>query len=187
MEFKSPSGKHYKFTFLNNDLLCHFKANSIPLHHCGNLTELSKKLTYSELAFLLKFQYMVALKMGVQFVDPNILFNPGYHFDAYSAGMIKEAFNAIDSEALLNIYSECSQFNVIDAGSNVILVLFNQQNQCDIPGWDVLQAKTFSGALLESLFAKVGYMDCHLGKIPKIQSGSFTMAEVYKLVNIENP
>lgn len=187
MIFKSPSGKECKFTFLTNDLMRHFKENSIPFSHVYDLKELSKKLTYSELAYLIKFQYMVALKMGVQYISPDILFKEDYYFDGYTAGMIKEAFNAIDSEALLGVYSGTSLFNVLDAGCNVILVLFNQENDRSIPGWDTLEAKTFSGALLESLFAKVGYMDCHLGKIPTFQPGGFTMAEVYKLLSIENP
>ena len=187
MKFKSPSGKCYEVTFLNNDLLRQLMENSIPLRCAPDVVELSKKLTYAELAYMIKFQYMVALKMGIRYVDPEFLFKPDVNFDAYTAGMIKEAFNAIDSEALLSTYSDTQCFNVIDAGNNVILVLFNQQNQRDVPGWDCLKSKTFSGALLESLYSKVGYMDCHFGKIPKMQDGHLTMAEVYKLLSIENP
>lgn len=187
MLLKTPSEKCYKFVFLTSTLFRHLKENSVPFHDLLTPAVLEKKLTFSEIAYLIKFQYTVASKIGMRLADPEIMFRKGYNFEPYVAGMIKEAFNAIDSEALLKTYSGCSQFNVLDAGGNVILVLFNEEKQRDVPGWDTLQGQTFSSALLEAISSKVGYRDCHLGKIPSMQDGYFTMAEVYKLLSIENP
>lgn len=183
MILKTPHGKVYRLFYLTSDMLDHLVEQSIPLNKVFDLASYHQKLTYSEIAYMLKFQYQVGMKMGVPLLDPKHLFGTGYN-----SGMIQEAFNAIGSEQLLAYYESCSHFNCIDAGGNVVLVLFNHNpDKYHVPGWDTLEAKTFSGALLETLFAKVGYMDCHFGKIPKPAVGEFSLAEVYKLLSIENP
>jgi len=154
---------------------------SVPLKDIDKVSSYHQKLTYGEMASMLKLQYAVAQRMGVAMLDPKHLFGEGVE-----ANMVETAFNAIDSETLSE-WQTCKSFNSLAAGLNVVLVLFNRSEDKEVPGWDCLDATTFSGALLETIVAKVGYLQAHFGEVVTPKLGEFTLAEVYKLLGIENP
>lgn len=182
MILKTPHGTPISLFFLTNDMYSLAVKQSIPLKDIHKLSSYHQQLTFSEIAYMLKLQYVVAQQMGVPLLDAKHLFGEGYN-----AGMVEEAFNAIDSETLTAMYQTCRSFNSLTAGANVVLVIFNTSGEYNIPGCETLEATTFSGALLETVLAKVGYLQAHFGGIVKPKLGEFTLAEVYKLVGIENP
>jgi hypothetical protein len=182
MILKTPQGKSFRVLFLTSSMRDVLVSQAIPFSDVSKLASYHQKVTFSEIAHILKFQYVVAQQMGVPLLDPKHLFGEGYN-----GGMVERSFNDIDSETLTQIYKSTKSFACLDAGMNTLIVLFNGEDASKVPGWDSLEAQTFSGALLETVFAKVGYMESHNGKIPKPNLGEFTLAEVYKLVSIENP
>lgn len=182
MILKTPHGTPFSLFYLTSDMHRLLVKQSIPLRDVFKLASYHQKLTFGEIATMLRFQYTVAQQMGVPLLDPKHLFGEGYN-----GGMVAEAFNAIDSETLNQWYKGCKTFNSLNAGGNVMLVLFNDSDNHKVHGWHSLEGNTFSSALLETIFAGAGYMESHYGKIAKPSLGETTLAEVYKLVSIENP
>ena len=183
MILKTPHGTPISLFFLTSDMYSLLAKQKIPFKDVYKLSTYHQQLTFSEMAHMLKFQYVVAQQMGVPLLDPDHLFSA----EGYEAGMLKAAFNAVASESLADLYKNCRTFNSLAAGNNVVLILFNTSDTDKVPGWDCLDAHTFSGAMLETINAKVGYLEAHFGPVVKPKLGEFTMAEVYKLVGIENP
>lgn len=182
MILKTPQGKSVRIFYLTSEMQRLLASQAIPYSDLAKLSTYHQKLTFGEIANILKFQYLVAQELGVLLLDPKHLFGEGYN-----AGMVETAFNSLDGETLSAIVKDTKSFSCIDAGMNTIIFLFNGENAPKAPGFDTLECVTFSGALLETIFAKVGYMESHNGKIPKPNQGEFTLAEVYKLVSIQNP
>lgn len=182
MILKTPHGTPISLFFLTSDMYSLLVKQSIPFKDAHKLSTYHQQLTFSEMAHMLKFQYVVSQQMGVPLLDPKHLFGEGYE-----AGMVEAAFNAVASESLADVYKNCRTFNSLASGNNVVLVLFNTSDTHKVPGWDCLEAHTFSGALLETINAKVGYLEAHFGGVVKPKLGEVTMAEVYKLVGLENP
>jgi len=168
--------------FLTSDMYSLLARQSIPLRDVCKLSTYHQQLTFSEVAGMLKFQYAVAQRLGVLMLDPEHLFAAG----DLKANMVKDAFNKLDSETLAG-WQECKSFNSLAAGANVVLVMFNKTDDREIPGWNTLEGGTFSAALLETIIAEAGYLQAHMGPVVKPKVGEISLAEVYKLVGIENP
>lgn len=182
MILKTPHGTPVSVFFLTSEMHRLLVRQSIPLKDAFKLSSYHQQLTFNEIANILKFQYVVAQQMGVPLIDPKHLFGEGHN-----GGMVEVSFNGLDGKTLSDKYKECNSFNSLAAGANVLIVLFNDSGDAHVSGFDRLEATTFSDALLETLQAKVGYVQVHFGKVVKPNLGEFTMAEVYKLVSIENP
>lgn len=182
MILKTPNGQPVSLFFLTSDMHSLLVKQSVPMKDVHKLSTYHQQLTFSEMAHMLKFQYVVAQQMGIPLLDPKHLFGEGY-----GAGMVEASFNDIPSETLATVYKECRTFNSLAAGGNVVLVLFNTSESEKVAGWSTLEAHTFSSALVETINAKVGYLDAHFGGVVKSKLGEVTMAEIYKLVGIENP
>lgn len=168
--------------FLTSDMYSILTRLKIPLKDVCKLSTYHQQLTFTEIAGMMKFQYAIAQRLGVPLLDPEHLFGSG----DVTAGMIKSAFNELDSETLAG-WQECKSFNSLGAGANIVLVLFNKTEDREIPGWKTLEGSTFSAALLETIIAEAGYLQSHLGPIVKPRVGEITLAEVYKLLGNENP
>jgi hypothetical protein len=182
MILKTPHGPSHSVFFLTQDMYDVLKDQSIPLEDMKKIASYHKRLSYGEIAGLLKFQYAVAKRLQVIMTDPTPLFGEGY-----DGKMVESAFNALDSETLItSVYDKTEQFSMLNAGGNVLLILFQNRDDKVPGGWDPVNAKTFSGALLEMAYAKVGYLESHQGEVVKAKAGECSFAEIFKLLETEN-
>jgi len=182
MILKTPHGTPVSLFFLTNDMYNLLASQSIPLREVFNLAAYHQQLTYGEVATMVKFQYTVAQEMGVPLLDPQCLFGEGFY-----GSMVKETFNTLDSKSLAVKFKEANSFHSLNAGGNVLVVLLGNKDGPNVPGWKSLSGDTFSSALLEAVYSTVGYLEAHNGTIPKPALGEVTLAEVYKLLSIQNP
>lgn len=180
MLLKTSNGKPIKFFFLTKSMLDVLVSQSIPLQDVFKISAYDQKLTENEIATILKFQTVIAHKLSVHPALSDSSFGEGFH-----GQVVKQAFNAIGSETLHDIYNQTKCFSSIEGGLNTVIVVFHNEGT-ESPPESCLVSKTFSGALLETIFARVGYLEAHYGKAVKPVVGEVSLAEVYKLVGIEN-
>lgn len=180
MLLKTSNGKPIKFFYLTKDMLDVLVSQAIPLQDVFKISAYDQKLTENEIAGILKFQTVVADKLSSHASIDDSSFGEGFH-----GQMIKQAFNAIGSESLREVYTKTKCFSSIEGGLNTVIIVFHD-NETETAPEGCLVSKTFSGALLETIFARVGYLEAHYGKAVKPVVGEFSLADVYKLVGIEN-
>lgn len=176
-----PNGNPFKFFFLNKGMADTLLSSSIPLHHLSKLSEYHGQLTYEEMAAILRYQLVAAKVLGMPIPDPMSTMPNDFH-----AGMLSKALNELSSEALALQFKNATRFQYVVNGQSIIMVAGEPSDEV-LPGWVLTQAHTFSGALLETIYTQVGYLDCHSGPVIHPALGEFSIAEVFKLLSIENP
>lgn len=182
MILKTPHGPNFSVFFLTQEMFDVLDANNVPLDDMKKIASYHQSLSYGEIAAILKFQYGIAKRLQVPLIDPSIHFQEGYN-----GKMVESAFNDLDSETLVSsVYERTESFSMLHAGRNVLFILFQSAGSKTPAGWDPVNAKTFSGALLEMVYAKVGYLESHQGEVVKVKAGECSLAEVFRLLATEN-
>ena len=176
-----PNGNPFKFFFLTSGMVDTLVRSSVPLQDLDKLAVYHGVLTYGEMADILKYQLVVGKTMGVPTTDAKMQMGAGY-----DAAMLASAFNASSSEALAGHFKAASKFQSLVIGQTVVMVAGDATDKL-LPGFHLQDGKTFSAALLETIYSRVGYLECHAGNVTHPALGEFTLAEVFKLLSIENP
>ncbi|MBS9730347.1 hypothetical protein [Pseudomonas phage IR-QUMS-PaBa1-GHS-2021] len=181
MIFKYPNGLPFELYVVTGELVDTLVAQSIPLSGLKEISAYHDKITFGEMANFVALQYAAAKVFGVEMPDPTAYFGHGYN-----AGMVAEAFNGVDSDAIATLLRTANHFRSTVNGQ-VILIGVEVGDHKATASWEKLQAKTISTAVLETLYARVGYLESHFGPVPKAGLGELTLAEVFKLIHLQNP
>lgn len=181
MVLNYPNGNPFKFFFLNKGMADTLISSSVPLQNLSKLSEYHSQLTYEEMAAILLYQQIPAKVLGMSSLPPIANVPDDFH-----AGMLSKALNDLGSEALALQFKNATRFQYVVIGQSIIMVAGEPSDEV-LPGWVLTQAHTFSGALLETIYTQVGYLDCHSGPVIHPAIGEFSIAEVFKLLSIENP
>lgn len=181
MILKYPNGHPLKFFFLSRAMVDTVLRQSIPLQDLNKLSVYHGVLTYGEMAGILKFQTVAAEAMGVPMPDPLEAFDNGY-----DGAMLKEAFNSSSRETLVGIFKRANKFQMVSVAQTIIMVA-EEADSPALPGWVTLDGNTFSAAMLETIYKQAGYLEAHSSPVIHPVKGEFTLAEVFKLLSIENP
>ena len=176
-----PNGNPFKFLFLNRGMADTLSSQSIPWDALTKLSVYHGVLTYGEMAGFLKTQELVAKRFGVTI--PDLFATVG---GAFEVGMVSDAFNSMDSEALALQLKNATHFQYVVKGQTIIMVAGEHQDSL-IAGFSKLSGRNLSAALLETIYKQAGYLETHSGEILLPAVGEFTVAEVLKLLSIENP
>lgn len=156
-------------------------SSNIELSKVSDLHVYHSLLTYQEIAAILKFQDVASSVMGVSAINPFTGVKPDVHIN-----MITDVFNGLDSEPLKVTYNTANKFQYLKVG-NTILMVVGSQEDANIPGWKLSKGNTFSAALLKTIYEQVGYLDVHSGPVVNPWPGEFTLADVFKLIDLQNP
>lgn len=181
MILKYPNGHPLKFFFLTRAMVDTLLRQSIPLQDLDKLSVYHGVLTYGEMAGILKLQLAVAQVLGVAMPDPLAAFGSGY-----DGAMLKEAFNSTSRETLVEIFKRANKFQIVPIAQTIIMVA-GEADDPVLPGWALLEGGTFSAAMLEAIYKQAGYLEAHGAPVVHPVVGEFTLAEVFKLLSIENP
>lgn len=181
MIFKYPNGDPFELYVVTGDLLNALASQAVPFNGFKKIHAYHDKLTFGEVASFIACHMAAAKVFGVDMPEPASMFGEGYN-----AGMVAEAFNAIDSNKIAEILRAGHEFHSTVIGQ-VIVVAVDAGSTGKVHAWEKLKAKTVGSAVLETIYARVGYLDAHFGKIMKPNLGDLTLAEVYKLVHLQNP
>jgi len=181
MILKYPNGHPLKFFFLTRAMVDTLLRQSIPLQDLDKLSVYHGVLTYGEMAGILKLQLAVAQVMGIAMPDPLAAFGSGY-----DGAMLKEAFNSTSRETLVEIFKRANKFQIVPIAQTIIMVA-GEADDPVLPGWALLEGGTFSAAMLEAIYKQAGYLEAHSAPVVHPVVGEFTLAEVFKLLSIENP
>jgi hypothetical protein len=177
MILRTPNGNPLKVFFLTNAMARVLKRTGVPFSEMSSVETYHDKLTHGEIAGILKMEFCAAKVLGTQMSNPDLHFK-----NDYQGGMLKDAFNKVDGETLSAAFFNCSKFSFLNAGNNTLLISLDDQEDETIPGWSNAKGTTFSEALLETIYAVHGYMECHHGPIVDPKVGEFTLAYVFKLL-----
>lgn len=178
MLLKSSLEEPVKVFFLTRPMLETLVSQSIPLQDLEKISAYHQKLSVGEIAAILKLQYEAADRLSVKLPEPENFFS-----DDIQGKLLKQAFNGLNSEALVEAIRNTKHFSSIGVGDLVILLLLDEEEE--VTGWSPLSNRTFSSALLEAIFSKVGYLDTQFTKVVEANEGEFSLAHVYRLVGIE--
>lgn len=181
MILKCPNVDPFKFFFLSKGMADTLLSSSIPLQDVCKLHVYHGKLTYQEIAHILKFQQVAAHFVGVESDNPFGDAKPDIHNN-----LILDVFNSIGSEALRDTFIKANKFQYLKVGNTILMVVGNHEDN-DLPGWHVPKGNTLGTVLLKTIYEQVGYLDVHSGPIVQPKLGEFTLAEVFKLIDIQNP
>ena len=181
MVFNYPNGNPFKFLFLTRGMVDTLITASIPLQDAFNLPVYHGKLTYGEMAGISKYQDVVCTRLGIPSVNPKAAFGTSYEGTVFA-----DAYDKLQSAPFTDHLNNSKQFQVLVIGQSVIFVIGNLTDS-SLPGFSIQEANTFSGALLEMIYERVGYHEVHNGMSPYPKLGEFTLAEVLKLLSVENP
>lgn len=181
MILKTPNGAPLKVFFLTNSMARVLKRSAVPFSEVSNIETYHEKLTYNEIASILKMQYLASKTLGTLMPSPDLIFR-----NDYEGGMLKDAFNKVDGESLLEGFTECSNFSYLNAGNNTLLISLDNPEEEKVVGWTSAKSNNFSTALLEIIYAVHGYMECHFGAALEPKAGEFTLAYVFKLLGAQN-
>lgn len=176
-----PNGQPLKFFFLTRGMADTLIRQSIPLRDLDKLSVYHGVLTYGEMAGILKLQLVVAGILGVPAPDPLAAFGTGY-----DGAMLKDAFNSTSRETLVEIFKRSNKFQIVEVAQSIIMVA-GEAGDPSLPGWALLEGGNFSAAMLETIYKQVGYLEAHGAPVVHPKLGEFTLAEVFKLLSIENP
>lgn len=179
MILKYPNGFPFELYFVTGDLLNTLSSQAIPFGDLKKIHAYHEKLTFTEIANFIAVQRAAAQLFGVDLAEP-------FFGEGYNGGMVAEAFNGIDSKAITEHLREAGRFHSSVIGQ-VIVVGVNADQCKATASWDKLQAKNLSTAVLETIYARVGYLQAHFGSVVKPSLGTLSMAEVYKFVHLQNP
>lgn len=182
MIFKYPNGQPFELYVVTGELLTALSVQAVPFDGFKKIHAYHDKLTFGEVASFVACHMAAARIFGVDMPEPQTMFGD----DAYNAGMLAEAFNAIDSNKIAEILRGGHEFHSTVIGQ-VIVVAVDAGSTGKVHSWEKLKAKTLGSAVLETIYARVGYLEAHFGKIIKPNLGDLTLAEVYKLVHLQNP
>lgn len=180
MIFKYPNGFPFELYFLTGDMLDTLARQAVPFHSLSKISSYHEKLTFNEVAAFIATQHAAARLFGVDMPEPASEFGEGYN-----GGMVAEAFNGIDSEAIGKHLREASCFHSTVIGQ-VMLVAVGVKDDPRVISWEKLEAKNISLAVQETIYGRVGYLDSHFGSALKPALGELTMAEVYRCVHHQN-
>lgn len=180
MIFKFPNGFPFELYFVTGEMLEALALQTVPFDGLRKISAYHDKLTFNEVANFVATQHAAGKLFGVDMPEPSQSFGEGYN-----GGMIAEAFNAIDSEAISNYLKNATVFHAAKIGQ-VILIAVNTKGP-ETGSWDKLHSKNISTAVLETIYGRVGYLDTHFGSVITPALGELTLAEVYKLVHVQNP
>lgn len=176
-----PNGNPFKFFFLTSGMVDTLIRSSVPLQDLDKLAVYHGVLTYGEMADILKYQLVVGKTLGVPTTDAKMQMGSGY-----DGAMLADAFNSSSSEALAGQFKAASKYQSLVIGQTIVMVAGDPKDKL-LPGFHLQESNTFSAALLETIYNRVGYLESHSGKITHSALGEFTLAEVFKLLSIENP
>jgi hypothetical protein len=180
MIFKYPHGFPYELYFLTGDLLGTLAQQAVPFNSLSKISSYHDKLTFNEVATFIAVQRAAARVFGVDLPEASSEFGEGYN-----GGMVAEAFNGIDSEAIFGHLKAATSFHSTVIGQ-VMLVAVNVDGDPRVGSWHKLDAKNISWAVQETIYERVGYLDSHFGSVAKPALGELTMTEVYKTVHLQN-
>jgi hypothetical protein len=106
--------------------------------------------------------------------------------NGYDGAMLKEAFNSTSRETLVEIFKRAGRFQMVTIAQSIIMVAGEADDPL-LPGWALLEGGTFSAAMLEAIYKQAGYLEAHGAPVVHPELGEFTLAEVFKLLSIQNP
>ena len=181
MIFKYPNGDPFHVLFLTSDLLEAVQAARIPLMDLYKINLYHDKLSFHEVAAYIAVQLEAAKLLGVEMPDLETLFGEGYN-----GGMVKQAFNEIDSNSLREHLLRSMHFKSI-ANAQTILIVVEPGDNVSTSAWEKLSARNLSLALQQTLYEQVGYLKVQNGKVINPAVGCFSMANVYSFVHRQNP
>lgn len=181
MIFKYPNGFPFELYFVTGEMLNALAQQAVPYNDLKKIAAYHDKLTFNEVANFIAIQHAAAKLFGVSMPSPSNSFGEGY-----SAGMVKEAFNEIDSDLIYNDLKDASCFHTTVIGQ-VIVIGIDLADNSKANSWDRLQARNISMAVQETIYERVGYFTAHFGSLVNPGLGELSMAEVYKFVHIQNP
>lgn len=179
MIFKYPNGFPFELYVVSGDLLSTLASQEVCFTTLKKIHAYHDKLTFGEVAQFIATQRAAAKLFGVDMPEP-------FFGEGYNGGMVAEAFNGVDSEAIASHLRNAEHFHSTVLGQ-VIVVAVNATNNPEVHSWEKLQAKNISAAVLETIYARVGYLQAHFGSVVKPTLGTLTMAEIYKFVHLQNP
>lgn len=181
MILKTPNGNPLKVFFLTNSMARVLKRTGVPFSEVSKVETYHEKLTHGEIAGVIKMEYCASRILGLQLPKVETRFSEDYH-----GQMLKDSFNKVDGETLLETFVNSNKFSYLNAGDNTLLISLDDPEDETIPGWTNAKGTTFSEALLESIYAVHGYMECHNGPIVDPKVGEFTLAYVFKLLGTQS-
>jgi hypothetical protein len=176
-----PNGNPFKFFFLTSGMVDTLVRSSVPLQDLDKLAVYHGVLTYGEMADILKYQLVVGKTMGIPLTDAKVQMGTGY-----DAAMLADAFNSSSSDALAGQFKAATKFQSLVIGQTVVMVAGDHADKL-LPSFHKQDGNTFAAALLETIYSRVGYLESHSGQVTHPALGEFTLAEVFKLLSIENP
>lgn len=179
MFLKSSVEEPVKVFFLTREMLDTLISADIPLAALEKIATYHKQISPREIAVILQLQYAAGERLSVTLPNPEISFGEGVQ-----GGLVRQAFNSLSSKPLVEKIRNTKHFSSIGVGDLVILLLLNEEEE--VAGWASLANKTFSSALLEAIFSKVGYLDSHFSKAIESSPSEFSLAHVYRLIDIES-
>lgn len=177
MILRTHNGNPLKVFFLTNSMAGILKRTGVPFSCIDKVETYHDKLTYGEIAGILKMELVASQVLGTQSLPIDGRVAKDYH-----GGMLLDAFNKVDGETLFNLMGSCSNFSFLNAGNNILLLSLNDSEDEKIPGWTNAKGNTFSEALLESIYKVHGYMESHHGPIVDPKPGELTIAYVLRLL-----
>ena len=180
MIFKYPNGDPVELYFVTKDLLNVLAHQVVPFNNLKKIASYHDKLTFNEVANFIAVQRAAGNLFGVDLHDAASEFGEGYN-----TGMISEAFNVVDSNSIQETLKGGKVFHSTRIG-NVLIVAVDCKDCKEVGNWSKLNARNISLAVQETIYGRVGYLDTHFGSVLNPGLGELTMAEVYKLVHIQN-
>lgn len=180
MIFKYPNGSPFELYFVTKELLNALDVQAVPFNGLGKIHEQHDKLTYDEVANWIALQYAAAELFGVDMPQPETLFGEGY-----AGGMVAQAFNEINSKSIVEFIKNSTSFSSTKIGQ-VLIVGIDVDGSPKVSDWEKLKGKNISTAVQETIYERVGYLNSHFGLAPKSALGVLTLAEVYRLIQIQN-
>lgn len=181
MIFKYPNGLPFELYFVTKELLHALDTQAVPFNGLGKIHEHHDKLTYDEVANWVALQRAAAEVFGVDMPEPAGSFGEGF-----AGGMTAQAFNEINSKSIVEFIKSATCFSSTKVGQ-VLIVGIEVDGSPQVADWEKLKGKNISTAVQETIYERVGYLNSHFGLVPKSALGVLTLAEVYRLIQIQNP
>lgn len=180
MIFKYPNGIPFELYFVTKELLNALDVQAVPFNGLGKISAYHDKLTYDEVANWIGLQYAAAELFGVDMPKPDTLFGEGF-----AGGMVAQAFNEINSKSIVDYLKNATCFSSTKVGQ-VLIIGIDVDDSLKVSDWEKLKGKNLSTAVQETIYERVGYLNSHFGPVSKSALGVLTMAEVYRLIQIQN-
>lgn len=180
MIFKYPNGFPYEIHFVTGGLLSTLVNQAIPFDGLKKISAYHDKLSFGEVATFIAAQHAVGKLFGVEMPEPKAFFGEGHN-----GGMVEQAFNAIDSNAIAEVFRSAHSFHSTKIGQ-VMVIAADAGDSKVVGSWEKLKARNLSAAVVETIYARVGYLEAHFRSVPQPALGELSLTEVYKLLHAQN-